>query len=131
MNQFRSAKIGSHSANRNQKIANDFSFFFFKVPRTGQECHERESFVTNLGSPRPGTFPLENLPVGIPPLNSLPYGVKLHFIIDLILLLLPVRINNGIAKHKDRRNCFVAWYLNDVQLLLSGNQQKQQKEIRM
>jgi hypothetical protein len=33
---------------------------------------------------------LENLPVDIPPLNSLPYGGKLHFTIDLILLLLPV-----------------------------------------
>lgn len=36
-----------------------------------------------------GITPLENLPVGIFPLKSLPYGGKLHLIIVLMLLLLP------------------------------------------
>lgn len=36
-----------------------------------------------------GITPLENLPVAIFPLKSLPYGGKLHLIIVLMLLLLP------------------------------------------
>jgi len=51
---------------------------------------EREREFCNKPRKSEGTFPLENLPVGIPSLNSLPYGGKLHFTIDLILLLLPV-----------------------------------------
>jgi hypothetical protein len=37
-----------------------------------------------------GTFPLQNLPVGLPPTKSLPYGGKLHLVTVLKLLLLPV-----------------------------------------
>lgn len=38
-----------------------------------------------------GTFPLQNRPVGMPPLKSFPYGGKLHLAsVFMLLLLLPV-----------------------------------------
>ena len=37
-----------------------------------------------------GVLPLENLPVGFPPMKSLPYGGKLHLAVVVRLLLLPL-----------------------------------------